>query len=74
MEVQKPWLHLYPDEIPHYTEFDNLPLQAYLTKAADEFPAKTAIHFLGKELTFREVREQSFETCSLPSGAGTEKR
>ncbi|MEM5015895.1 AMP-binding protein [Metabacillus indicus] len=73
MEVQKPWLHLYPDEIPHYTEFDNLPLQAYLTKAADEFPAKTAIHFLGKELTFREVHEQSLKLAAYLQELGLKK-
>lgn len=73
MEVQKPWLQLYPEEIPHYAEIDNMPLQFYLAQAAQEFPTKTAIHFLGKELTFTEVHEQSLKLASYLQELGLKK-
>jgi long-chain acyl-CoA synthetase len=73
MEVQKPWLHLYPEEIPHYAEIDNKPLQSYLAQAAQEFPTKTAIHFLGKELTFTEIYEQSLKLAGYLQELGLKK-
>ncbi|UAL51242.1 AMP-binding protein [Bacillus sp. OVS6] len=73
MEVQKPWLHLYPEEIPHYAEIDNKPLQSYLAQAAQEFPTKTAIHFLGKELTFTEIYEQSLKLAAYLQELGLKK-
>ncbi len=62
MEMAKPWLTSYPNEIPHTIEYDKKPLSEFLKDAAAEFPNKPAIHFLGKELTFQEVYVQA---CKL---------
>ncbi|MFT4415095.1 AMP-binding protein [Fredinandcohnia humi] len=61
MEVVRPWLDNYPEEIPHHIEYDNIPIQTYLKNTAQEFPQKIAIHFQGKELTFSEVYEESLK-------------
>ena len=57
--VQKQWLDLYPDEIPHHIDYDERPLYAYLQEAAKEQPDKIALHFMGKELSYREVYESA---------------
>jgi long-chain acyl-CoA synthetase len=55
----RPWLKHYPDEIPHTLSFSSEPIQQYLVNAAKEFPDKAAIHFMGKESTFKEVYEKA---------------
>lgn len=57
MMNQKPWLKLYPEDIPHELDYPEALLHHFLRKTALEFPEKTAIHFLGKELTFRYLYE-----------------
>lgn len=64
MENQKPWLQHYPKEIPHDIKVDQKPLFDYLQQSATDFPSKTAIHFLGKELTYSELCTQSLKLAS----------
>lgn len=59
----KPWLNLYPDTIPTTLEYKSKPVQSYLTEAAENDPEKIAVHFMGKEITFKEVYE-----CALKMG------
>lgn len=73
MNEQKPWLELYPEEIPHTLEYSKEPVQNYLKKTAEEFPNKVAIHFMGKELTYREVYEDSLKFAGYLQGLGLEK-
>ncbi|WP_338470449.1 AMP-binding protein [Niallia sp. XMNu-256] len=53
MESEKPWLQLYPEEIPPHLQYCEQPLHAFLKESASEFPNKVAVHFLGKEYTFQ---------------------
>ncbi len=71
--VNKPWLSLYPEEIPHEINFEERTLQSYLKQAAEEYPTKTAISFLGKKLTFEEVYDQSLKLANYLRGLGVEK-
>lgn len=73
METQKPWLNLYPDDIPHEISIDKKPLSAYLQEATEEFPTKTAIHFLGKELTYSELYNQSLKLANYFQSLGLQK-
>ncbi|CAM3923609.1 AMP-binding protein [Lederbergia lenta] len=59
----KPWLDLYPDTIPTTLDYKRKPVQSYLTEAAENYPEKAAVHFMGKEITFKEVYE-----CALRMG------
>ncbi|GKV68927.1 long-chain-fatty-acid--CoA ligase [Sporosarcina sp. NCCP-2716] len=52
--TNKPWLAQYPPEIPETVEYAPIPLQDYLTQSAAKFPGKTAMHFLGKDVSFEE--------------------
>jgi long-chain acyl-CoA synthetase len=71
--VNKPWLSLYPSEIPHEINFEERTLQSYLKEAAIEHPSKTAIHFLGKKLTFQEVYDQSLKLANYLKELGVKK-
>jgi len=73
MEISKPWFNQYPREIPHTIDYEKIPLQSYLKKAAMEFPTKTAIHFLGKELSFQEVYIQASKFANYLRQLGIDK-
>ncbi|MDK9940009.1 AMP-binding protein, partial [Klebsiella pneumoniae] len=71
--MEKPWLALYPQQVPHSIDYPRKPLQQFLQEAAEQFPHKTAIHFLGKELTYNEVYEQALKLASYLQQLGLEK-
>lgn len=62
--VQKQWLKLYPEEIPHQLKYDEKPLFTYLQEAARDNPNKIAIHFMGKELSYKEVYESALKLAN----------
>ncbi|MEH7116580.1 AMP-binding protein [Neobacillus vireti] len=64
MWESKPWLGLYPKEIPATLEYSREPVQEYLVNAANEFPEKTAIHFMGKEMTFKQLFNEAESLAS----------
>jgi long-chain acyl-CoA synthetase len=71
--MNKPWLAHYPPQIPHTIEYPNKTLQEFLKEAASQFADKSAIHFLGKELTFREVYEQALKLANYLVKLGLKK-
>lgn len=71
--MEKPWLALYPQQVPHSIDYPRKPLQQFLQEAAEQFPHNTAIHFLGKELTYKEVYEQALKLASYLQQLGLEK-
>ncbi|KAB7706007.1 long-chain-fatty-acid--CoA ligase [Bacillus aerolatus] len=68
-----PWLAHYPETIPATLTYEEKPVQMYLTNAAKDYPEKTAIHFMGKELTFREVYDSSLKLGHYLRKLGIEK-
>ncbi|WP_160722220.1 AMP-binding protein [Bacillus sp. USDA818B3_A] len=64
MLESKPWLDLYPKEIPAKLDYTEEPIQEYLVHAANEFPEKIAIHFLGKEITYKQLYEEALSVAS----------
>ncbi|WP_066063648.1 AMP-binding protein [Neobacillus soli] len=70
----KPWLELYPNEIPATLVYSSEPVQTYLVDSAKKFPNKIAIHFLGKEITYKKLYEEAFNfACYLQGTLGIEK-
>lgn len=55
----KPWLKMYPKEIPATLEYSLDPVQKFLENSAKFFPEKSAIHFMGKEMTFKQLYEDT---------------
>ncbi|MEH7343722.1 AMP-binding protein [Bacillus sp. JJ1532] len=73
MLPNKPWLQTYPEEIPSSLTYPNQPVQDYLKKAADDHPEKIAIHFMGKEFTYRTIYESSLKLASYLQELGIGK-
>lgn len=73
IKLEKPWYALYPKEIPHHIEYEVKPLFAFLEEAACSDPYKIAIHFLGKELTYREVYQSSLKLANYLQSLGVQK-
>ncbi|MFJ5758243.1 long-chain-fatty-acid--CoA ligase [Neobacillus sp. NPDC093182] len=73
MYDSKPWLQHYPEEIPAELEFRKEPVQQYLVDAARSFPEKTAIHFMGKEMTYKELYDEALSFASYLQQIGISK-
>lgn len=59
--MKKPWLESYPQEIPESIDYDKQTLQSYLKRAAEQFPDKSAFHFMGKEMTYSAVYNEALK-------------
>lgn len=73
MSEEKPWLKLYPKEIPSELNYPEQTVQEYLVKTAKEFPDKMAIHFMGKEFTYRYLHESALKVAAYLQKIGLEK-
>ncbi|MEC1720423.1 AMP-binding protein [Schinkia azotoformans] len=71
--LEKPWLAKYPTEIPHHINYEEKPLFAFLEEAAMNAPEKVAVHFLGKELTYKELYLSSLKLANYIKGLGVRK-
>lgn len=73
LTVEQPWLEKYPPEIPKKINYDEKPLHDYLIESALNHADKKALHFLGKELTFKEVLSQAKKTAHYLQQNGLKK-
>ncbi len=69
----KPWLDLYPPEIAKTLQYEKIPIQEYLTKTASKFPNNIAIHFLGKEIPYKEFYESALKLANYLQSIGINK-
>ncbi|MEX3622152.1 AMP-binding protein [Viridibacillus arvi] len=67
------WLSNYPNNIPTSLEYEAIPLQEYLTRASSKTPSKVAIHFMGKDVTYKELYESSLKFANYLVSIGIEK-
>lgn len=54
----RPWLEHYPAGVPHTYDYPLVPLTRLLDDAAQDFPDTVAVHFLGYELTYRQLLDK----------------
>src|SRR5690625_3923471 len=73
MVKEKPWLQHYPDEIPHTLEYDEIQLYDFLLHTAEKHPEKVALHFLGKEVTFKELLYEAKQMAQFLKENGLQK-
>lgn len=73
LATNKPWLQTYPEEIPSSLTYTHQPVQDYLKNAADNYPKKMAIHFMGKEFTYQRIYESSIKLASYLQELGIKK-
>ncbi|MFC4618194.1 long-chain fatty acid--CoA ligase [Camelliibacillus cellulosilyticus] len=74
MEAErKRWLAHYPDEVSPESTYEKRPLFDFLREAAERVPQHIAIHFMGKEMTFAEIYEESLKLASRLTDIGLKK-
>ncbi|GAE34881.1 long-chain-fatty-acid--CoA ligase [Halalkalibacter akibai] len=71
--VEKIWLDHYPEEVPHSIEYDERCLHDYLKISAEKYSTNTALHFLGKDMTFTELYEQAKQFANQLQTLGVKK-
>lgn len=68
-----PWLANYPSDIPTRIDFDEVPLSQFLIDSAQRVPEKKALHFQGKEMTFKALLSEAKKFASYLQSLGLEK-
>ena len=71
--MNKPWLQDYPADMPETIDYEVKPLYEALSRAATDYPNKTAISFIGKELTFAEVDDAAKRLATMLQSKGLQK-
>lgn len=69
----KPWLSQYPEQIRPMLQYEKKPVQSFLTEAAETYPRKIAIDFLGKEITYQELYDSALKFANYLKGLGVQK-
>lgn len=69
----KPWLKHYPPQIPHTLTYEETSLQQLLKNTAEKYPNKIAIHFNGKELSYKELYESALKFAGYLQKIGIQK-
>lgn len=71
--MNKPWLQDYPTDMPETIDYEVKPLYEALTRAATDYPDRTAVSFIGKELTFAEVDDAARRLATMLQSKGLQK-
>ncbi|MER2111108.1 MAG: long-chain-fatty-acid--CoA ligase [Solibacillus isronensis] len=71
--TEKVWLASYPKEVPHSIELPEIPVHQFLTQAFESMPNKVAIHFMGRELTYKELYDSALKFANYLRSLGVEK-
>lgn len=73
VETEKKWLRHYPPQVPKSLNYPDVPLTQFLIDAANDFPEREAIHFLGKDITYRELLEDVYRFANALKEMGVQK-
>lgn len=53
--MERPWYTYYEREVPTYMEFPEVPLYYFVERSAKRFPENVAVHFYGRDITYRKL-------------------
>lgn len=56
---QRPWHKSYDPEVPRHIAYEDIPLFAYLDRAAEQHPRRTAIVFRNWKITYGQLRAKA---------------
>lgn len=73
MSKQHPWFKNYPEEIPASIDYVEQPLYQFLIDSAERIGDKKALHFLGKELTFKQLLSEAKKLAHFLQAKGLKK-
>lgn len=70
---KKPWHNHYPKQIPTSINYSKKPLHYFLAETAEKNGELKALHFMGKELTYKELFTQARKMASYLQSLGLQK-
>ncbi|WP_312111437.1 long-chain-fatty-acid--CoA ligase [Brevibacillus reuszeri] len=73
MSIAKPWIANYPPETAPSLEYPRVPLTYFLEESAATYPESTAIYFMGKRITYRELLLLSYSFANALIKRGVKK-
>lgn len=68
-----PWLNHYPKEVKPNLEYPKQNLAVFLKQSAEKFPDHTALHFMGKRISYRELLDSSYRFANALRSLGIRK-
>jgi long-chain acyl-CoA synthetase len=71
--VEAPWLQAYDPDVPEEVPTPNALIHDYLTNSAHEFPNRTALHFFGQKIGYRELDLLSNRCAHALRGLGLQR-
>lgn len=73
MTAKKVWHTHYPSEIPTSIAYDKRPLHAYLDESAELYGEKKALYFMGREMSYRQLRAEARKMANYMQSLGLKK-
>jgi long-chain acyl-CoA synthetase len=70
---EKPWLRLWPADVPKNMKYPAVPLQGVLRKTAEEHPEKTALTYFEGEITYGELDSLSDQFAAALASLGVKQ-
>jgi len=55
MAREKPWFKSYAPRVPHELVFEKVTMNEALIRSAKQFPENTALVFMGRRISYREL-------------------
>jgi len=71
--AKKPWLKSYVPGVPENIDYPEVPLFEVIEKAAKEIPDNNAIYFLGRKITYKELKVYVDKLATALAGLGMKK-
>lgn len=73
MEKTVDWKTHYPKEIPTSINYDEVPLFSFLEDIGETYKEKKALHFMGKEMTYGELLQETKKVANYLQSIGLKK-
>lgn len=71
--MEKVWLKSYEPQVPHSIDYPPLSLYQLFQQSANKFGEQAAVHFMGRELSYRELQNQVDCLAAALSDLGVKK-
>ena len=72
-KIKKPWFKFWPEGVPKFIDYPNVPLFKLLEDSAEKYPNQTAIIFYDRKISYRELNELSSRFANTLHGLGVKK-
>lgn len=68
-----PWKDLYPKQVPVSLDYPNQPLGYFLQESARNYPDHTAVLFMGKALSYKQILHEAYRFSNVLESLGLQK-